>query len=246
MAMSRSSLSVAFSLAFACGAIGATAAPAAAASPRVAFVQGIRGKTVDVCIGGNEVRSNLKYGKWFQRTAGAGSKVVKFRMSAPGACTGSVLGQKTLDLAADDDLTIVVTRSAQKVLDFDNTGLGDLTPSVVGASFLAVRQAADLGGVSFKGNLGTVFTPTADPVFTKGDQWLNLLSAGLLWVAATRPRSNRRFASTASELGGANTVDRIRVLPGGHKGAQRPLRDGQTQRRRPLIRYPLIAPPSQR
>ena len=63
--------------------------------------------------------------------------------------------------------------------------------------------------VSFKGNLGTVFTPTADPVFSKGDQWLNVLSAGVLWVAATRPDSNRPFASTASELGGANIVDRI-------------------------------------
>ena len=209
MAKSRSSLSVAFSLAFACGAIGAIAAPAAAASPRVAFVQGIPGKTVDVCIGGNEVRSNLKYGKWFQRTVGAGSKVVKFRKSAPGSCTGSALGQKTLDLAADDDVTLVVTRSAAEGPRLRQHRARELTPSVVGASYLAVRHAADLGDVSFKGNLGTVFTPTADPVFTKGDQWLNVLSPGVLVLAATRPDSNRPFASTAAELGGPNIVDRI-------------------------------------
>ena len=126
-----------------------------------------------------------------------------------------LLGQKTLDLAADDDVTIVVTRSPEKVLDFDNTGLGGLTPSAVGASYLALRHAADLGGVSFKGNVGVVFSPTADPVFIKGDQWLNILSPGVLVVAATRPDSNRPFASTASELGGPNIVDRIEIYPVG-------------------------------
>src|SRR5687767_14200533 len=44
-------------------AIGALAAPAAAADPRVAFLNGIAGKTVDVCVGNNEVKSRLKYGK---------------------------------------------------------------------------------------------------------------------------------------------------------------------------------------
>ncbi len=50
-------------------------APAAAAgSGKVVFVQGTPGTKVDICVGSNEVVSNLAYGKYSTRTLAAGSR----------------------------------------------------------------------------------------------------------------------------------------------------------------------------
>src|SRR4029079_5796778 len=102
---------------------------ALAASPHIAVVQGIPGKTVDVCIGNSEVKSNLRFGKWFERNVGVGNRTIRFRTAAAGTCSGQVITKKTRTFALDDDLTIVVTAKAPKVLVFDDSGLGNIGPA---------------------------------------------------------------------------------------------------------------------
>ena len=101
-------------------AAGALAAPVAAVNPRLALVNGIPGRTVDVCVGNSEVRSNLKYGGWVERFVAPGSRTVRFRRAAPGRCQGTVLAQTTLLLVDDDDKTVVGTRRVPKVVVFEN------------------------------------------------------------------------------------------------------------------------------
>ena len=116
------------------GAIGALAvtaigAPVAAADTQgtLAIVNGIPGKRVDVCINGNELRSDLPYGGVFLRNViSTGNKNLKFYERDPRTCRGNVLAQKNVALAAGGDLTIVATKNAPKVVVFDNVGAGEI------------------------------------------------------------------------------------------------------------------------
>jgi hypothetical protein len=212
---SRSTRQVALSLLFACAAAAVAVPASAAVTTRVAFVQGIPGTSVDVCIGSKEVRSGLRYGGWFQRGLASGTKAIRFRQAAPGTCTGSILRQTSLDLQNGDDLTVVATtKSPHKVLVFDNTGFGILTPSVNEGSFVVIRQASDLGDVSFKAQIGQALTPTADAPFAKGDEWTNGTESGpaVLLLAVTRPDKSRVIVSTAEKLGaGSKLFDRVEI-----------------------------------
>ena len=151
-------------------AIGMLAAPAAAQlDPRVAFVNGIPGRVVDVCIGNNEVRSNLRYGRWFQRVVNPGNPTIRFRVARPGNCTGNVLAQAKLNgLNADDDLTLVATRIPAKVVVFFNT------PVPVGnVNVWYVRHAADVGDAAISFEFEGLLQPNALPptsTWEKGDE----------------------------------------------------------------------------
>src|SRR5262245_46902442 len=105
--------------------LGALAPPTAAVlHAHLAIVQGIPGRSVDVCIDGHEVRSKLKYGATTLRGALPGSHALRFRAAGPGVCQGARLGKATLELTAGDDLTIVATQLPPKVVVFDDAGLG--------------------------------------------------------------------------------------------------------------------------
>jgi hypothetical protein len=143
--------------------VGTLAAPAVAANPRLALVQGIPGKRVDVCIDDAEVRSNVRYGAWFQRNVGTGAHTVKFR------CSGKVLASRTLDLEADDDITLVATARSPKVVVWNNLG----APAPVGnIDWIAVRNASDVRDVLISVLVGSIVNPSALPqTWDKGDQW---------------------------------------------------------------------------
>ena len=147
-------------------AIGAIAAPAAAIVPRLAIVNGIPGRTVDVCVGTDEVASRLRYGKAAQRTVSPGSPTIRFRAASPGKCKGSVLAAEPLVIAGNTDLTIVGTKRGPKVVVFDNVPL----PASTNA-FIVLRYAGDLGDVNVIELLSLFVGPTATPPpFEKGDQ----------------------------------------------------------------------------
>ena len=148
-------------------AAGALTAPVAAVDPRLALVNGIPGRTVDVCVGTNEVRSNLRYGGWVERFVGPGSRTVRFRAAAPGACTGEVLAQTVLLLAEDDDKTVVGTRQVpNKVVVFEN--LPYLATTFADIKF---RHAGDLGPVNVVQSPFAFTGPAAPPPpVSKGQQ----------------------------------------------------------------------------
>jgi hypothetical protein len=153
--------------------LGALSAPTAALQgPRLAIVNGIPGRTVDVCVDNTEVRSNLRYGKWVQRVLSPGNASLRFRAASPGNCKGTVLGKESLVLAADADLTIVGTRLPDKVVAFDNNPLPLFT--LAHARF---RYAGDLGDVNLVAQITSFSAPAAaPPVFHKGDQSTPLTS----------------------------------------------------------------------
>src|SRR6188472_1916545 len=98
--------------AFAALAIGALWAPVGAADTQgtLAFVNGIPGRTVDVCLNGKEIKTGLGYGKAVSKSVvGLGQKTLKFYGTDPRRCRGAVVAQETFTLATGDDLTIVAT-----------------------------------------------------------------------------------------------------------------------------------------
>lgn len=182
-------------------ALGGLASPAAAANPRLAFVNGIPGKTVDVCVGNTEVKSNLRYGRWAQATASPGNRTVKFRNAAPGTCNGSTVARRSLDLVADADVTLVATPSTPKVVAFNNKS----APAPVGnINWISVRQASDVGSVMFAITAGSTVTPSAPPaVFAKGEQWRSSFGAGAnlpITFAAYKPSKASPFVGPEQYL----------------------------------------------
>ena len=92
----------------------------------LAFVNGIPGKRVDVCLNGREIKSGLAYGKGiFKNVIGTGDKNLKFYERDQRACRGTVLAKDSFAIGSGEDLTIVATRKAPKVLRFDNAELGE-------------------------------------------------------------------------------------------------------------------------
>ena len=92
----------------------------------LAFVNGISGKRVDVCLNGREIKSGLAYGRAiFKNVIGTGAKNLKFYERDPRTCRGKVLAKDSFAIGSGEDVTIVATRKAPKVLRFDNAGLGE-------------------------------------------------------------------------------------------------------------------------
>ena len=197
------------------GAIGALAvtaigAPVAAADTQgtLAIVNGIPGKRVDVCINGNELRSDLPYGGVFLRNViSTGNKNLKFYERDPRTCRGNVLAQKNVALAAGGDLTIVATKNAPKVVVFSNTGLGEDPPAGApfGFAIFVWRHAAEMPA-NFKYRVWSPSPeapvgPSVDPVWTKGDQVASASLDDYIWqVRATRPEDPDTLAVKKAEL----------------------------------------------
>jgi hypothetical protein len=156
---------------------------AAAGSGKVVFVQGTPGTKVDICVGGNEVVSNLAYAKYATRTLPAGNRVVRFFKAHSGACVGTRLATWNPTIGSGSLQTVAITKFAPKVVVFDTTTLPAPSP---GFARMVWRWATDVDGLSMRwqyGN-GTVWYPTADAVFAKGDQGVGVAQVDLsmfLW-----------------------------------------------------------------
>lgn len=202
----RSKRTIAFAIASATLAIGTLTGPAAAQppDPRLAFVNGIPGEVVEVCIGDNEVRPRLRYGRSFDRSVAPGDRIVRFREASPGECNGDLLARRRFvganALVPTDDLTLVGTRrQPKKVVVFDNRlDTVDFDPPIGPAAWRAIRHAADVGNVviteeeiDYEGPEAAV-TPER---WQKGDQEVEsgaaIEGAGL--IAAGKPGRARPF-----------------------------------------------------
>ena len=156
---------------------------------------------VDVCIGGKEVKSNLRYGRWVEKTVAPGEHTVRFRLASPGTCKGPTLARRAFDLGADADRTVVATsRNPNKVVVFNNR----LAPAPVGnTDWISFRQASDIGSVVASFTQGQVVEPSAPETFAKGQQWRLNLGAGaeipLMW-AVYRPSKATPFLGPVPTL----------------------------------------------
>jgi hypothetical protein len=164
---------------------------AAAAAGRVAVVNGIPGKTVEVCINGKEVKSGLKYGKATIRSLANGAKTLKLRTNSSGKCTGSLLGTKSFSVTGSTDFTIVGTKfGPNKVILYDNALISDASP---GFAVVVLRHAADIGTAGFKYHTPDDGTPwfdaVADDPWVKGAYGWGTRSLGteMLWWAHQPP-----------------------------------------------------------
>lgn len=169
----------------------ASAMPSAAASGTVAFVNGIPGHQVDVCVDGKEVRSRLPYGAWTARSMAAGPKRLRVRSAGRGTCKGAVLASRNFVLAEGPDLTIVATRDAPRILVFENFGSIPPTGPPFDFPITVLRHAADLGAVNVHvWQAEEILVTTAlDPVWTKGTSSdpMDGFSGTRMGADATRP-----------------------------------------------------------
>lgn len=163
------------------------AAPAAAgADSRITFVNGVPGTPIDICLGGKEAKSGLRYGQQTSRVRDNGSWTLKVFKKDPRRCRGVKLAQMQIPLAFQD-LLIVVTKKAPRLLVWDDTSLTIGSPG----GYTVFRHAADTGDVSFK--LRTILTeapyaPAVDPVWQKGDtNGFPVLPDSGHFVRVTRP-----------------------------------------------------------
>jgi hypothetical protein len=166
-------------------AVGVVGAPVAAANPKLLFVNGIPGRTVDVCVGNTEVRSGLKYGAHAQRFVAPGIRTVRFRVASAGNCNGTILAAHTRNFLVDEDLTLVGTKkSPSKVVVFVNPPLGASTNSA------AFRYAGDLGDINVALQLSTFMAPAAlAPAWDKGSQYY-LAPSVSFWMGITLWRAD--------------------------------------------------------
>ena len=118
----------------------AAAAPAAAEpTAEVAWLNGLPQK-VDICSGGNEVVSRLKYGQAkFHSGVTPGAYAFKVRQAAPGECTGKKLGASVQTFVGDADHTVVIWKPFKrlKMKNFTN----DLSVLADQTSILARHMA---------------------------------------------------------------------------------------------------------
>ena len=189
--------------------VTALGAPASAAVGKgtVAVVNGIPGERVDVCINGREIKSRLGYGGHMSKTINPGDKLLKIYRTDPRTCRGNVLAQATFSLGippnASSDLTLVATKaSPQKVVVFDNAGLGIIPPdgAPYGGAFFAWRHASGHGDVNLHYSLFNPeqpWHPSANPIWEKGDQYTLSSAAGYgFQVWATRPELSQTLAKS--------------------------------------------------
>jgi hypothetical protein len=207
--------------------VAAFAAPVSAASAKLAIVNGIPGRTVDVCIGTNEVRSNLRYGRWTERSVTEGTRVIRFRAAAPGTCSGAILAQKSVTIGAGADLTIAGTAKAPKVVVFDNAFVETKGASDFFGAVYWIRHAADVGDVVFYGADLREFggsSPEGSPAaglvtsWSKGQQVVGEAAGPrMVAVAAAFPGSVAPLASTVTEFGASGDLERIEWILVGSK-----------------------------
>jgi hypothetical protein len=169
----------------------------------LAIVNGIPGRTVDICLDGSEIKSGLQYGKAvFKNVVSIGSKTLRVYATDPRKCRGSVISSKTFPLAAAQDLTIVATKNDPKFVTFDNAGLGEIPPNGGAiAGTIAFRYA---GASAANFHLRYVvpilsdvpIAPTANPLWVKGDQIATTTGPGYSWgLRVTLPEDPHTLAS---------------------------------------------------
>ena len=149
-------------------AIWTIAFPTAAANPRIAVVQGMPGKTVDVCLGNAEIKSGLRYGKWVQKVVAPGTYTMRFRTASPGRCQGSVLGKTIFAVSADHDITFVGKAKGADFVWFHNT---DVPKPMGDVDWVGFRHAADVGPIALNVWGMNMAVPAAVPTFDVGDRW---------------------------------------------------------------------------
>ena len=153
--------------ALALSSIGATSASAAADS-RMTFINGIPGTPIKVCLNGKKAIHALQYGDYTSRVRDNGAWTLKVFKANPKKCRGTKLAQMDIPLNYQD-LTIVITKKAPRILVWDDTPL----TSAPGNGYLIWRHAAETGTVAFKYKLTLPplpLTPSLDAPWEKGDQ----------------------------------------------------------------------------
>ncbi len=134
--------------------VSAFGAPATAAFGKgsIAVVNGRPGPKLDFCIGNFKIRRNLSYGGKTFRQLPMGDKVLRaYVANGTSRCRGIKVAQYPFTLVDGGDLTFVVTRkSPNRVVVYDNTGLGSVQPigPVVPVIVVLTRTAADLVAVN--------------------------------------------------------------------------------------------------
>ena len=157
--------------------LGSLAAPASAVSypVKINIVQGIPGKTFEVCIGTNEVRSTAKYGSVTKVPVEPGVYMIKLKRPSSGKCKGQLYRKTTVAVAVNQDLTVVATRkSPSKWITYYNP-----QTTTVDTGLLSITHAADLGNVGIS-YLVSGLAPGESPyIWSKGERrLLPAVSAG--------------------------------------------------------------------
>jgi hypothetical protein len=179
----------------------------------LAIVNGTPGKRVDVCLNGREIRSGLGYGRVVSRDAAkVGRTSIRFYAPDPRRCRGDLVAQTTFALDPGEDLSVVLTRKAPRVVVFDNIGLGTIPP--LGAPWEdpdiglgAYRSAADLA-VNLRVRVWTPGDdtpvegfPTAAQLWTKGYELKDLYAADDIHrLRATLPGGSAAIADAGRVL----------------------------------------------
>lgn len=166
---------------------GALGVPAAANEhpAQVAIVQGWPGERLDLCLNGKEIRSRAGYGSKTILVLDPGSYTLKAFVRDPRKCKGTKVAQRSFDLIAHGDLSMVVARGKPKVVLFDNDALQDVGPAVHQA-WIVWRHAAKAKAVNF-------YVPDIEPTvpasshtkFRRGDSAFRLSSTNegaAIWV----------------------------------------------------------------
>jgi hypothetical protein len=182
-------------LALAATTLGATSASAANES-RITFVNGIPGVPIDICLKAQQVKYGLKSGHVTTKIRDNGSHKLKVFKKKAGGCNGVKLAETTISVSYQD-LTVVITRGAPKVLIFDNTSY----TTGVGGSVIVYRHAADLGPVAFHHVQSEIISPAADPVWLKGDESAFPFQPGRkIGLMVTRPGQTADLASPKYQI----------------------------------------------
>jgi hypothetical protein len=205
-------------------ALTAMAAPVGGADTKgtLALVNGIPGTKVDVCINGNEIKSNLAYGGTvLKNVVGTGNKNLKFYERDPRTCRGHRVGRKTFVLDPGEDLTIVVTKKAPRVVSFDNKlplFLGEIPPAGTPYvnSWFAWRHAAEVPA-NFRYKFWSPgpdnpVGPVADPIWTKGSKSFGATLPGIIvQLRARRAGALDTIAVKRAEMGTSHRYEWIFV-----------------------------------
>ncbi len=190
---------------------------------RLTIVNGIPGKTAEVCIGNKEVKNKLPYGAAAIRQVGTGHKVVKLRKPSAGKCKGKFITKKPVNLSGNDDMTVVFSKKQPvKNKVFDNTagsGPGNYTVTWI-------YNMSDIVDPGFKYTIPdsdtpwhpTSTMPAVDDPWDKGQAGYGSFGTGtevLFW--AHQVPIQKPISVVRSMTGESNTIV-LFILVGTHPG----------------------------
>jgi hypothetical protein len=132
-------LGLAFATATMALAVVAGSVSAAPAPATVVVAHGIPGVAVDVCVAGNAVKANFKYGQQFKAELPAGTYTIRVRAHTHNPCKGTVLIKQYVTLTDGLNATAVANyKSGKPTLSIF---VNDLTVPA-GKATITVRHAA--------------------------------------------------------------------------------------------------------